>query len=364
MEYRITIDDEMELLVHSLPELMGIVEEYGDEVVFFCYDELDYFAEWLESVDGNKAKILIECRKQIGQHGAPFLSFMLKAPMEWSSVRIVKEWGKVNSPIIDEPSEESPREWVVTEEDVKSVFDLELKDLRVGKSNIDVQKRRNAIVSMRIFEGAAQVVAQYDSTLWGGAREGFVITGKGVYAKQWLENPMHWQWDEIEYACKVGDKIEINGYEFFVFERQDELAVRICELISKARINAGVDERSFEFMQNARLFPWYKRYGELFEDPALKDYASDIPAAVALLKQKAGDENDPIAQYALAYMLLVNRSICVDEVESACDWLKKAAMQGMVMAIRMLYSFREHPEYLLDSDVVKQLHASFRPTLT
>lgn len=49
IEYRIDIDDET-LVVHTLSELMGKVDEYGDEVARFCDEDLENFTKWLMDV--------------------------------------------------------------------------------------------------------------------------------------------------------------------------------------------------------------------------------------------------------------------------------------------------------------------------
>lgn len=360
MEYRITIDDET-LVVHTLSKLMGFVDKYDDDrILQHCYDDLDGFAEWLRSVDDNKAKTLVECRKQIRQHGVPFMRFVLKAQRGWSSVRIVKEWGKTHSPIMDEPSEESPREWVVTEDDVKAAFNINDSCFYVGTFNLDPKKRNNAILAMGIEEDCSQIFAQYDTTVWGGAREGFVITTKGIYVKLFGGPPIHWRWNEIEYVWVEDlrwEYIEINGYQVFVSRYvNQEIGEGIRALVRVAQINAGVDRDSLETLRKARLTPWYKRYEELLLDSELKENFSDVYRTISLLEEKATSRQDPIAQYALAYISLSNYG---SNAGDALDWLRKAAAQGMVMAIRMLCSLRAHPEYLDDRDAIKRIHASF-----
>lgn len=365
LKFRLNVDGDS-LEVCNLRELMEIAENDG-EVLRYCYDHLESFLIWLKSVDKKKAKVFSSCKELLDEGGFEFFSLLLTSPSEWSHVEIEKAWRKAHPSIPEVALMPAVREWIVTEEDVKAAFNLTHKRFYLGISKIDGQRRDNAISAMKIEEDHSRIFAQFDSTFWGGAREGFVITAKGVYAKEYERPPVHWQWDEIEYVWEVENeqKIEINGY-WLVVDGEATIRREIVEgirlLITKARINAGVSTNSSMALQKSRLLPWYKKYEELLDDPGLKKYASDIPFTVVLLKQKATDMNDPIAQYALAYILLANRSICADEVGSARDWLRKAAAQGMVLAIRMLYSFRKHPEYLFDSDVVKRLHASYGST--
>ncbi len=60
---------------------------------------------------------------------------------------------------------------------------------------IPPEKRTNAAMAMGV--GADDIMALYDDTFWGGAREGFVVTGKGFHFKNATEEAEFMPWPKV-----------------------------------------------------------------------------------------------------------------------------------------------------------------------
>lgn len=77
-------------------------------------------------------------------------------------------------------------------------------------SGIPRDKLSNARASMRV-PASEEVFALYDDTIWGGSREGILVTSTGVFAKQLWEEPHFWKWNDIRSIEWSGDNLVVNG---------------------------------------------------------------------------------------------------------------------------------------------------------
>lgn len=82
-------------------------------------------------------------------------------------------------------------------------------DLYIGY-RIPATKLSNARRSMSV-PYPEDVIILFDDTVFGGSREGFLVTEKGVYAKSFLEEPIHFNWNDIKRIDVVDSNLHINS---------------------------------------------------------------------------------------------------------------------------------------------------------
>lgn len=128
---------------------------------------------------------------------------------------------------------------VICLEDIEDAFkDYCGVSFFVGEK-IPVGKRRNAWNSMRVKGYDTTILALYDATFWGGAREGVAITHEGLYAKSYNAEPTFFGWRDI-------NKVEINSGHLRINEREVSLwyvanhdeAQKICDAIVRLIVKA------------------------------------------------------------------------------------------------------------------------------
>ena len=100
--------------------------------------------------------------------------------------------------------------------------------------NIPEKKRRNAWNSMRVNGYDTSILALFDSTLWGGAREGIAITPEGIHAKSLGKEPTFHAWNDIETVTLYNSHLVLNGQEAGEWYCGDNSeAQKICDAITK-----------------------------------------------------------------------------------------------------------------------------------
>lgn len=83
-------------------------------------------------------------------------------------------------------------------------------DMYVG-GGLREDKLRSAMSSMRVREPAEEVAMQIDSTVFGSAEEGMVLTGKALYFKNFCEEPIRLEWHEVKQVGLDGSDVLFNG---------------------------------------------------------------------------------------------------------------------------------------------------------
>ena len=95
---------------------------------------------------------------------------------------------------------------------------------------IPLGKRLNARRSMNV-PNYSDIIVLYDDTVWGGSREGFLITATGVFAKSFLEEPHFWKWNDIRVVKCASGFMWINDTTVNMPTLNDEVAPHIAEFI-------------------------------------------------------------------------------------------------------------------------------------
>lgn len=95
-----------------------------------------------------------------------------------------------------------------------------------ARPNIPPRKLEGAISSYAYNVAPHEVIALLDDTLFGGAKEGLLVTNDAIYCKQKFESPKRMAMSAIHEA-KPGShsRLFINGSEFFKADLIDHLAV-------------------------------------------------------------------------------------------------------------------------------------------
>ena len=81
-------------------------------------------------------------------------------------------------------------------------------------NNIPDKKRRNAFISMKVKEAIDSISLLIDSTVWGSAKEGLLITNEAVYFKNFLSEPIRTSLESIKTVSARKDAIVINSKTF------------------------------------------------------------------------------------------------------------------------------------------------------
>lgn len=108
------------------------------------------------------------------------------------------------------------------------------------RPHIPARKLEGAISSYAPRVSPSEVIVLLDDTLFGGAREGLLVTGDAIYCKQKFENPRRFAIGTIERVEPGTDsRLMVNGREFFKADLIEHLTMltfsaRLGEAISKA----------------------------------------------------------------------------------------------------------------------------------
>lgn len=95
-----------------------------------------------------------------------------------------------------------------------------------ARPNIPHKKLEGAIASYAPGVSPGAVLVLLDDTLFGGAKEGLLVTNDAIYCKQKFENPRRIAFNQVaEVAPGTDSRLMVNGREFFKADLIDHLAV-------------------------------------------------------------------------------------------------------------------------------------------
>ena len=95
-----------------------------------------------------------------------------------------------------------------------------------ARPNIPHKKLEGAITSYAPGVSPGAVLVLLDDTLFGGAKEGLLVTNDAIYCKQKFESPRRIAFSQVaEVAPGTDSRLMVNGREFFKADLIDHLAV-------------------------------------------------------------------------------------------------------------------------------------------
>ena len=95
-----------------------------------------------------------------------------------------------------------------------------------ARPNIPRKKLEGAIGSYAPAVSPGQVLVLLDDTVFGGAKEGLLVTGDAIYCKKLFEAPQQMSfWDIRSLEPGTKSRVMINGSEFFKADTIDHLAI-------------------------------------------------------------------------------------------------------------------------------------------
>jgi len=95
-------------------------------------------------------------------------------------------------------------------------WDWQIYDKVHARPNIPQKKLAGAISSYAFGVSPADVMVLLDDTVFGGAKEGLLVTSDAIYCKQKFEDPVRMPFNEIKRVAAGADStMLINDYEFF-----------------------------------------------------------------------------------------------------------------------------------------------------
>lgn len=102
--------------------------------------------------------------------------------------------------------------------------------------NIPSKKLANACKSMCVKESANDVALLVDSTIFGSAKDGLVITSRAVYFKNGFEYPIVVPWTKLETVEISGDgDLLINAHNFQTIGMEKVEAEALVDILKAAR---------------------------------------------------------------------------------------------------------------------------------
>lgn len=150
---------------------------------------------------------------------------------------------------------------------------------------IPQEKLNNATESMGI---SGNVIALYDSTAWGGSREGFVICDNGLYWKNIFNPPRFLSWDQIRKIQLSYDdtNIYIGDSERIFITTSGEL---LCSILTQARTMAKVEN----FVTKANGFLGFLDNAFAFIDEITKEPQQSNQQTVTQIESSTQDSAQP-----------------------------------------------------------------------
>jgi hypothetical protein len=73
------------------------------------------------------------------------------------------------------------------------------------------QDKLNAAFNSYVKRQGVECFLLYDVTVFGGAKDGFVIARDGLYLKDMFDEPLKWSWSEITDLSCIDDKFAVNS---------------------------------------------------------------------------------------------------------------------------------------------------------
>lgn len=75
------------------------------------------------------------------------------------------------------------------------------------------------------------IVILYDDTVFGGSREGFLVTNGGIYAKELFEDPVCFSWENIKSISFNEGELIINNIKISIPTASDK---QFAKMLSRA----------------------------------------------------------------------------------------------------------------------------------
>lgn len=127
------------------------------------------------------------------------------------------------------------------------MFENDSSSIWVGDDCIPVSKRANARESMHVLE--PEHILQIDTTLFGSAKDGLVITNRALYYKNSFEEPVRIPWRNLTRCSKEGNDIYFENFgKFNCIVGSDHVVdlffKALCEVVNK--LQANPDKLDFE----------------------------------------------------------------------------------------------------------------------
>lgn len=114
-----------------------------------------------------------------------------------------------------------------------------------GRGNIPSDKLANAMKSMRVRESAEDVLLLFDTTVFGSAEEGLLMTSRALYGKDLYEAPFRIAWSSLSRVKKTG---LVFSYWSFFDDNGNEFKLQVTGTDSASvsafvkTLNSGIDK--------------------------------------------------------------------------------------------------------------------------
>lgn len=127
------------------------------------------------------------------------------------------------------------------------MFENDSSSIWIGDDCIPVSKRANARESMHVQE--PEHILQIDTTLFGSAKDGLVITNRALYYKNAFESPVRIPWQNLTSCSKEGSDIYFGDFGKFSCTIGNDHAIdgffkALCDVIN--RLQAHPENFDFE----------------------------------------------------------------------------------------------------------------------
>lgn len=107
---------------------------------------------------------------------------------------------------------------------------------------IPMQKKLNALSSYCAGLDSNEVIILIDDTLFGGAKEGVIITNEKIIAKEMFEDPREVYFDHITHIHSEKGKIFINEQKFVSLSMPDAPDLYILCILLQKYIQTAISE--------------------------------------------------------------------------------------------------------------------------
>ena len=148
--------------------------------------------------------------------------------------------------------------------------------------NIPSKKIRNALPSYAQQIAPEEIIVLIDDTVFGGAKEGMIITKDGIYSKELTENPLSYSFSDIQNIKCEKKQIYINNTPFFKFTMPEPFPMmRLANFISSnLNVSANIeqeDSTSNENKEDNPLTDFLKEQKIKFQHPSNFYVGNELP---------------------------------------------------------------------------------------